>query len=376
MLGFRGSLSKAAMVSGAAMVLAALDRSQAVIEFNLDGTILTANQKFLDAMGYTLAEISGKHHSMFVEPTYRTSPEYRHFWDALRRGEYRAAQFKRIGKAGKEIWIEASYNPILDLNGRPFKVIKFATDITGQMALLGNLKIVVDQNFGEIDGALARSSDQAHVANEAMRTTSGNMQAMAASAEELAASVREIADSMAKSKAAVDAANTHLVGADQAIQKLSVMSNSMVGIVSLIRDIAGQINLLALNATIESARAGEAGKGFAVVASEVKNLARQAGNATDQIAREIDSLQVVSAEVVSALGTITKSVDSVMEYVTVTASAVEEQSVVTQEMSEAMQKTAGSVVAVNDNMVEIIAAVQQVGQAVNNTRKAAQVLVR
>ncbi|HEY0424836.1 MAG TPA: methyl-accepting chemotaxis protein, partial [Rhodopila sp.] len=145
---------------------------------------------------------------------------------------------------------------------------------------------------------------------------------------------------------------------------------------SLIRDIAGQINLLALNATIESARAGDAGKGFAVVASEVKNLARQAGNATDQIAREIDSLQVVSAEVVSALGTITKSVDSVMEYVTVTASAVEEQSVVTQEMSEAMQKTAGNVVAVNDNMVEIIAAVQQVGQAVNNTRKAAQVLVR
>jgi methyl-accepting chemotaxis protein len=150
----------------------------------------------------------------------------------------------------------------------------------------------------------------------------------------------------------------------------------MVGIVSLIRDIAGQINLLALNATIESARAGDAGKGFAVVASEVKSLARQAGGATDKIAQEIVSLQAASDEVVAALGTIGTSINAVLEYVTATASAVEEQSVVTQEMSTAMQKTAGSVAAINDNMIEITAAVQQVGQTVSNTRNAAQVLVR
>jgi methyl-accepting chemotaxis protein len=199
---------------------------------------------------------------------------------------------------------------------------------------------------------------------------------MAASAEELASSVREIADTMTKSKAAVDVVHGQLIGADRAIQKLSAMSKSMVGIIGLIRDIAGQINLLALNATIESARAGDAGKGFAVVASEVKSLARQAGGATDKIAQEIDSLQVVSNEVVEALGTICTSINTVMEYVTATAGAVEEQSVVTKEMSISMQAMAGNVGAINDNMVEITAAVQQVGHALNNTRNAAQVLVR
>jgi methyl-accepting chemotaxis protein len=351
---------------------AAINKAQAVIEFDLDGTVLTANANFLDVLGYTLAEIKGKHHRMFVEPTYHTSPEYKRFWDDLRRGEYQAAQFKRVGKGGKEVWLQASYNPILDLNGKPFKVVKFATDITAQRALLGNL----NRNLGEIDGALAHSSSEAEVASGAVQNTSGSVQAMAASAEELAASVREIADTMAKSKVAVDNAHHQLSDADQAIQKLSAMSNSMVGIVSMIRDISGQINLLALNATIEAARAGDAGKGFAVVASEVKSLARQAGSATDKIAHEIVSLQAVSNEVVVALGTIGTSINVVLEYVTATASAVEQQSVVTQEMSTAMQKTAGSVAAINDNMVAITAAGQQVGQIVSDTRSAAQVLVR
>jgi methyl-accepting chemotaxis protein len=356
--------------------IAAINKAQAVIEFNLDGTVLVANQKFLDLLGYTLAEIKGKPHSMFAEPAYVASPEYKKFWDDLRHGEFQAARFKRSGKGGKVLWIEASYNPILDLNGKPFKVVKFATDITAQIALLDNLKAIIDQNFGEIDTALARSSEQARVATGAVQTTSGNVRAMAASAEELASSVREIADTMAKSKIAVDSAHRQLTGADQAIQKLSAMSRSMVGIVILIRDIAGQINLLALNATIESARAGDAGQGFAVVASEVKSLARQASSATDKIAHEIDSLQAASNEVTAALETIGTSINAVLEYVSATAGAVEEQSVVTQEMSSAMQKTAGSVAAINDNMDDIALGVQQVEQTVSNTRNAAQVLVR
>ncbi len=354
----------------------AINKSQAVIEFDLDGTILTANDKFLAAIGYTLPEIKGKHHRLFVEPGYAASPEYKLFWEELRHGHYQAAQFKRIGEGGKEIWIEASYNPILDLNGRPFKVVKYATDVTVQMTLFVTLKDIVDKNFGEIEDALGRSSAQAQVATRAVQDTSGSVQATAASAEELAASVREIANTMVKSKRAVDAAHEQLTGADHAIQKLTAMSKSMVGIVSLIRNIAGQINLLALNATIESARAGEAGKGFAVVASEVKNLARQAGDATNQIAREIDGLQQISSEVVAALGTISLSVSAVQEYVTGTASAVEEQSIVTQEMSSAMQSAAGTVAAMNDNMIEISTAVHQVAHAVSSTRTATQVLVR
>src|SRR3546814_7128078 len=109
--------------------LAAIDESQAVIQFNLDGTILQANENFLNALGYTLAEVKGKHHSIFVEPATVQSPEYKGFWDKLRRGEYDAAQYKRIGKGGREVWIQASYNPIMDASGRPYKVVKYATEI-------------------------------------------------------------------------------------------------------------------------------------------------------------------------------------------------------------------------------------------------------
>src|SRR6202035_1686501 len=112
--------------------IAAIGKSQAVIEFNMDGTIITANANFLGAMGYTLEEIRGRHHSMFVEASEREGAGYREFWTKLNRGEYQAAEYKRIGKGGKEVWIQASYNPIMDLNGKPFKVVKYATDTTEQ----------------------------------------------------------------------------------------------------------------------------------------------------------------------------------------------------------------------------------------------------
>ncbi|HQT77990.1 MAG TPA: PAS domain-containing methyl-accepting chemotaxis protein [Rhodopila sp.] len=356
--------------------IAAIHKSLAAIEFDLDGVVLTANQKFLDAFGYTLAEIKGKQHRQFVEAGYATSADYQKFWATLRQGQYQAAQFKRIGKGGRVVWIQASYNVILDLNGKPFKVVKFATDVTPEVVLLNNLKAIVDQNFSEIDHALSHSGDQAQIAAGAVKNTSDGVSTMAASAEEMASSVRQIADTMTKSKIAVERAHQQLAGADQAIQRFSVMSVAMAGIVGLIRDIAAQINLLALNATIESARAGDAGKGFAVVASEVKNLANQAGNATDKIASEIESLQMVADETIAVLQAIGSSINSVLEYVTATADAVEEQSVVSQEMSAAMQETAGTVTAINDNMVQISASVQQVGLAVDRTRSAAQILVK
>lgn len=356
--------------------VAAINKAQAVIEFDLDGFVLTANQNFLNALGYTLAEIKGQHHRMFVEDSYSNSPDYKRFWDELRQGKYQAAQFKRIGKGGREVWIEASYNPILDLNGRPVKVVKYATNITAQMELLRDLKLIVDRNFGEIDQALGRSHAQSDTAVGSVKSTLAEVKVMAASAEELAASVREIAETVNRSRLSVEEAHSELVNADQAISKLAVVSTSMDGIVGLIRQIAGQINLLALNATIESARAGEAGKGFAVVASEVKNLAKQAADATDRIAKEIAGLQAVSQDVVAALGTIGSSISAVLGFAAGIAGAVEEQSVVSQEMSTAMQKTASSVTAINDNMTEIAAAVGQVEHAVGDTRRAAQVLVR
>ncbi|MDZ5647757.1 methyl-accepting chemotaxis protein [Nitrospirillum sp. BR 11828] len=354
----------------------AINRSQAVIEFSMDGTILTANSNFLGAVGYTLDEIKGRHHSMFVEPAMRDSAEYQAFWRDLRRGEYRAAQFKRIGKGGKEIWIEASYNPIFDLNGTAFKVVKYATDITAQVQMMVDLKQLIDQNFGEIDQAVAQSSHQSEDAAHAAGETSGAVQMMASSAEELAASIREIAQSMAQSRSATDSTAELAQRADAATQRLAEVAKSMEGVVDVIRSIAGQINLLALNATIEAARAGDAGKGFAVVATEVKNLANQSASATQKISEEIGGMQAVSDDVVSSLEAIRQSIGAVREFVASTASAVEEQSAVTRDMSSNMQKTAGAVETVTRSLSSISAANQQVGQAVARTKEAARILAR
>ena len=291
--------------------IAAIGKAQAVIEFNMDGTIITANANFLGAMGYALEEIRGRHHSMFVEPAERDSAEYREFWAKLNRGEYQAAEYKRVGKGGKEVWIQASYNPILDLNNRPYKVVKYATDVTRQVLV--------------------------RMGNERVRSM---METVASGAEELNASVREISEAMVKSKETASDAVQRVENADGQAKRLSSAAESMSGIVEIIGNITGQINLLALNATIESARAGEAGRGFAVVAAEVKNLANQAKQATDKITNEIGSLNGISGEVVEALNSIKQAIQSVSEYVTSTAAAVEEQSTVTGEMSSSMQRAA------------------------------------
>jgi methyl-accepting chemotaxis protein len=295
----------------------AIDKAQAVIEFNMDGTIITANPNFLSALGYSLAEIKGKHHSMFVEPSERDGAGYREFWAKLNRGEYQAGEYKRIGKGGKEVYIQASYNPIFDLNGKPFKVVKYATDTTRQVLV--------------------------RMGNERVR---GMMESVAAGSEELNASVREISEAMTKSRETAMSAVDQVGAADAQAQRLTEAAQAMSGIVEMINNITGQINLLALNATIESARAGEAGRGFAVVASEVKSLANQAKQATDKIGQEIGSLNGISGDVVSALSSIKQAINNVSEYVTSTAAAVEEQSTVTNEMSTSMQRAAAEAAAI------------------------------
>src|SRR5208337_749105 len=140
--------------------VAAIGKSQAVIEFKMDGTVLTANDNFLKTLGYRLEEIQGQHHSMFVEPAYKQSSDYREFWAALNRGEYQAAEYKRIGKGGKEVWIQASCNPIMDLNGKPFKVVKYATDITPQkQALNAMLADAALLTKAAVEGRLATRAD-------------------------------------------------------------------------------------------------------------------------------------------------------------------------------------------------------------------------
>jgi methyl-accepting chemotaxis protein len=319
--------------------IGAIGKSQAVIEFTLDGTIIRANDNFLKTLGYTLEEVRGQHHSMFAEPAYRQSPEYRAFWQKLGRGEFDAGQYKRLGKGGREIWIQASYNPIMDASGKPFKVVKYATDITAQVLADQALKLAVQQTqevlaatkdndltqriplegkTGEIatlcsgiNGLLdtmvlvisdikTASREVSNASAEISASTtdlSQRTEEQAASLEETSASMEEISSTVKKNAENAQQANhvtseTRTVAerggavvgdAVSAMARIEESSRKISDIIGVIDEIARQTNLLALNAAVEAARAGEAGRGFAVVATEVRSLAQRSSQAAKDI---------------------------------------------------------------------------------------------
>jgi methyl-accepting chemotaxis protein len=337
----------------------AIGKSQAVIHFDLDGTILTANENFLQTVGYRLDEIQGRHHGMFVEEKERQSPTYQQFWASLKRGEYQAAQYKRVAKGGREVWIQASYNPILDLNGKPCQVVKFATDITEKTLAQRS----IDHDLGAIAESMTIANGQVISAAGAAEQTSANVQAVASGAEQLQASIAEI------SRRVADAAKISAQAVDQSrrttgiVTSLSDSASRIGDVVNLINKIAAQTNLLALNATIEAARAGEAGRGFAVVASEVKSLATQTSKATEEIGGQIAAVQGATNQAVGAIGEISSTINTINEISETIAAAVEEQGAVTTEIASNMQTAAQGVTAISENMNQIAAATEQAHKA-------------
>jgi methyl-accepting chemotaxis protein len=349
----------------------AIHRSQAVIEFNLDGTIVTANSNFCGAVGYPLPEIKGKHHRMFVEPGYGASHEYAQFWESLRRGEFQGGEFRRVAKGGRAIWIQATYNPIRNADGVPVKVVKYATDITAMVERrLRNEKLSgeIGRNLSAIADNISSVSREAADVSGAANQTSDTIQSVAAAAEELSASIVEISSSVNLSRNSVDDARRMTESADTSATALTKTAGQMSGIVELIDDIASQINLLALNATIESARAGEAGRGFAVVAAEVKQLAAQVSSATKTISNEINEVQTVSAEVVSSLKSIRGAVTAISDSISTVAAAVEEQSAATSEISSTMQSAATSVTAIDKGIGAMAGAMSSAANATEQVR--------
>lgn len=358
--------------------LEAINRSQAVIEFKLDGTIITANPNFLGAVGYSLDEIRGRHHQMFVEPSYAHSSEYRQFWETLRRGEFQSAEYKRFGKGGKPIWIQASYNPIKNADGVCVKVVKYATDITAMVERRirnEQLSVEIERDLSGINDNIAsvsgQSRDMASAATEAATT----IQNVAAAAEELTASIQEISSGVTSSKRSADEAHALTQSADASTTALTRTAQQMSGIVELINDIASQINLLALNATIESARAGEAGRGFAVVAAEVKDLAAQVSSATKTISAEIDGVQTVSAQVVTSLKAIQGSVGVISTSISAVASAVSQQSSATSEISSTMQAAADAVASIDEGVTVMAGAMGEAARSTELVRRNMQTLV-
>ncbi|WP_277372235.1 methyl-accepting chemotaxis protein [Pseudomonas sp. AA-38] len=251
-------------------LIKALQRSTAVIEFNLDGEVLTANQRFLDAMGYSLEQIKGKHHRMFCDASEVNSPAYQQFWEKLRRGEFVVDRFKRIDSHGRDVWLEASYNPITDAHDRLYKVVKFATVVTDQVQ---------------------REEAVAQAAGIAFDTSKGTD----ASARNGASVVQQMLDAMAELAG-------RMQEAAQGIEALDKQSQLIGSIVKNISSIADQTNLLALNAAIEAARAGDQGRGFAVVADEVRQLASRTSSATVEITSVVGQNQQLAERAVEIIG--------------------------------------------------------------------------
>lgn len=273
----------------------AVDRAQAVIEFDLDGNVTEANENFLRTLGYSLREIVGEHHSMFCDEEYTRSTEYRDFWLRLGKGEVIAGRFHRKGKYGRDVYIQATYNPVLDLAGKPIKVIKYAYDVTAEV-------------------------EREH------RIDAGTRE-MTASVRELAGSISEIATESRTATAL--AAETHgnaeqgveaLRASIEAISLIQKSSTSISDIVKVIGEIASQTNLLAFNASIEAARAGEHGVGFSIVAGEVRKLAERSFEAAQQIGRLIDE----SAERVNQGSEVSKRAEAAFERIVTSVSRTNE----------------------------------------------------
>mgnify|MGYP001562006514 FL=1 len=343
--------------------LNAISRAQAVIEFTPKGEILTANENFLSTLGYQLSDVRGKHHAMFCEQDYANSEAYRQFWSKLAAGEFISGEFLRIGRGGKRIYIQASYNPIFDMNGKVFKVVKFATDVTQRVANVnhlahaltelsdGNLTVTLEtpflpsleklrvdfngavaklcgtlQTISENAGAIAAASQQIQSASNDL---SKRTEQQAASVEETAAALEEITTTVADSSHRAQEAgqlvrrtkdNAERSGgvveqAVEAMGKIERSASEIANIIGVIDEIAFQTNLLALNAGVEAARAGDAGKGFAVVAQEVRELAQRSAKAAKEIKDLIGASNAHVQSGVALVGTTGKALQEIVSQV-------------------------------------------------------------
>ena len=301
----------------------AISLSQAVIEFDMEGNVQTANPNFLRTMGYTLAEIRGQHHSMFCEPAFVQSQVYRDFWADLGEGKFQSARYRRIGKHGAEVWIQATYNPILDVDGRPYKVVKYAIDITAQV----QRERAVAQKVADITAVL--------------REMGGAIQRLARSAgrsTELAEQTqREAGDGSGLVRRSRDA-----------ILAIERSSSDIHEIVDTISDISSQTHLLAFNAAIEAARAGEQGVGFSVVADEVRKLAEKSSLAAREIAKLIHQTvsrvtegSRLSEEVDAAFSRILGAVEATTRSISEIRIATEEQQHSTQDVAKLLEDLQG-----------------------------------
>ena len=374
-------------------VFRAIDSAYAYIEFDTEGNILNANQNFQNTMEYSLDSLKGKHHRIFCDQDTVNSAEYAQFWPDLKAGKSKSGEFKRVTRSGKELWLQAVYSPVMDEMGRVFKVIKIATDVTAtvrqRLALVQVLKEVSDnaQTLSSASEELSANSQQmvanaeetaaqAGVVSAAAQQVSTNVQTVAAGTEEMSASIREIAKNAQEAAKVAAVGVTAADSASETISKLGLSSAEIGKVIKTITSIAQQTNLLALNATIEAARAGEAGKGFAVVANEVKELAKETAKATEDISQKIEKIQSDTNHAVEAISEINGVINKISDYQNTIASAVEEQTATTNEISRNVAEAAQGSTEIAQNILGVAEAARNTTLGATDTEKAALELAR